>query len=42
MEADRRPSQEGKRARRVKLKMSLICLGDREVNCPIMAKVLGE
>ena len=25
-----------------KLKMSLICLRDREVNGPIMAKVLGE
>lgn len=30
------------RARRVKLKMSAICLGDREVNSPVVAKVSGE
>ena len=42
MEADRRPSQGGERAKRVKLKMSLTCLRDREINSPIVAKVEGQ
>lgn len=38
MEADRSLSQ-GERAKRVKLKMRLTCLGDREINSIIVAKV---
>ena len=34
-------AQRGKTARRVKLNMSVICLGDRDVNDSVVAKISG-